>query len=504
MQMANYGDLVGRLRKSFQSGQTKKLEWRRSQLKQMLRMLDEQKDAMCEAVYKDLRKSKHEVTYMEIEFLRNEVIDSINKLQEWTKPVKVKKNLLTMLDDCYMMPEPRGVVLVIGAWNYPIQLVLLPVIGAIAAGNCVVIKPSEVSEHTAQLLDDIIPLYLDKECVCVINGGVPETTALLEERFDYLFYTGNGTVGRIVYTAAAKHLTPVTMELGGKSPVFVDKKSDFALVARRIAWGKFANAGQTCLAPDYILCTEDVKTELVHRFRERLTEFYGENPQKSDSYSRIVNTRHFKRLQKLLQNMNVVIGGQMDESDNYIAPTIMVDVRPTDPIMQDETFGPLLPILTVADVNEAITFIKSRDKPLAMYVFSKDNSVVDKMLSEISCGGVTVNDVLMHTSLCTLPFGGVGESGFGAYHGKFTFDTFTHLKACMVRKQNLEKLMDVRCPPYTDRNIALLNWLQKKSLAQRRPLAFLPFILFGVIIVFTFRLLGLERLLPARLTNNEL
>ncbi|KAK2188091.1 hypothetical protein NP493_144g04007 [Ridgeia piscesae] len=473
--------VVGHLRKSFVSGRTKKLEWRRSQLKQMLRMLDEQKDALCEAVYKDLRKSKHEVTYMEIEFLRNDVIDSINNLENWTKPI-------------------RGM----GAWNYPVQLVLLPVIGAIAAGNCVVIKPSEVSEHTAQLLSDIIPLYLDKECVCVVNGGVPETTALLKEKFDYLFYTGNGTVGRIVYAAAAKHLTPVTMELGGKSPVFVDKKSDLALVARRIAWGKFINAGQTCLAPDYILCSEDVKNELVDRFRQRLTEFYGENPQKSDSYSRIINSRHFKRLQKLLQNMNVVIGGQTDESDNYIAPTIMVDVRPTDAIMQEETFGPLLPILTVADVNEAISFIKARDTPLAMYVFSKDSSVVDKMLSEISCGGVTVNDVLMHTSLCTLPFGGLGESGFGAYHGKFTFDTFTHLKSCMVRKQNLEKLMDVRCPPYTDRNIALLNWLQKKSLAQRRPLAFLPFILFGVVIVFTFRLLGIERLLPERLTKNDL
>ncbi|KAI0236681.1 Aldehyde dehydrogenase, dimeric NADP-preferring [Lamellibrachia satsuma] len=501
--MANYADLVGRMRKEFLSGRTKNLGWRKTQLEQLLRMLDEQKDAICEAIYKDLRKSKHEVVYMEIEFLRNEVIDHINNLREWTKPVKVKKTMLAMMDDCYMIPEPRGVALVIGAWNYPIQLILLPVIGAISAGNCVIMKPSEVSEHTAHLLEDIIPLYLDKECIRVVNGGVPETSALLREKFDYLFYTGNGTVGRIVYAAAAKHLTPVTMELGGKSPVYVDRKSDLSLVARRITWGKFLNAGQTCLAPDYILCTEDVKTELVDRFRERLMEFYGEDPQKSDSYSRIVNTRHVKRLQKLLLNMNVVIGGQTDESDLYIAPTIMVDVRPTDPIMQEEIFGPLLPILTVADINEAIAFIKSRDKPLAFYVFSKDKRVVDRMLSEVSSGGITVNDVIMHTSLCTLPFGGVGESGIGAYHGKFTFDTFTHQKSCMVRKQNLEKLMDVRCPPYTDRNIAVLNWLQKKSLAQRRPLAFLPFILMGVIVVFTLRLLGLQRLLPERLTKNQ-
>lgn len=413
---------------------------------------------------------------MEIDFTRNEVVHALNHISEWVKPTKVGKDLLTMMDDAYIKPEPFGVVLVIGAWNYPVQLTLAPVIGALAAGNCVVLKPSEVSEHTSALLERLCPLYLDKDAFRVVNGGVPETTELLKEQFDYIFYTGNSHVAKIIYQAAAQYLTPVTLELGGKSPVFVDDSSDLDLVARRLMWGKFANCGQTCIAPDYVLCTPGVQGSLIQRCKTVLESFYGSDPKASDSYGRIINNRHFNRVRTMLDATSgrVAVGGIMDERANYISPTLLSDIALNDAIMKDEIFGPILPFIDVKDADEAIEIINNREKPLAMYVFSNQKKTIERFLSRTSSGGVCVNDTLMHLSVINLPFGGVGNSGVGSYHGKFSFDTFSHNRGCLVRAQNMEKMNDLRYPPYTEKKSGMIAWLMKKTVKSDKMLGIFP------------------------------
>lgn len=488
--------MIQGLRTAFRTGRTLTLEWRRQQLTAMLRMLDDHLDVIVSALHQDLNKSKFETFLMEVNFLRSELVHALDNLSEWTKPCKVSKDLMTMMDDAYIKYEPFGTVLIIGAWNYPIQLTLGPMIGALAAGNCVVLKPSEVSVHTAELLEKLCPQYFDKDCVRVVNGGVEETTALLKEQFDLIFYTGNGQVARIIYEAAAKFLTPVVLELGGKSPVFVDETSDLELVSRRLMWGKFTNCGQTCIAPDYVLCTPQVQGPLIEHCKKTLTSFYGEDPQKSDSLGRMVNIRHFNRVKSLLESTTgrVVAGGKMDETNNYISPTLLVDVKLTDQIMKDEIFGPLLPFISIRNVDEAIEIINGRDKPLAMYIFSKDKRTVNRFLTETSSGGVCVNDTLMHLSLPTLPFGGVGGSGVGLYHGKFSFDTFSHKRACLIRAQNMEKLNDVRYPPFSDKKLGMLSWVLKKSpKSQSKVLTtlFFPIVIIGLILGYVLKFLGI-------------
>lgn len=431
---------------------------------------------------------------MEIDFTRNEVVHALNHISEWVKPTKVGKDLLTMMDDAYIKPEPFGVVLVIGAWNYPVQLTLAPVIGALAAGNCVVLKPSEVSEHTSALLERLCPLYLDKDAFRVVNGGVPETTELLKEQFDYIFYTGNSHVAKIIYQAAAQYLTPVTLELGGKSPVFVDDSSDLDLVARRLMWGKFANCGQTCIAPDYVLCTPGVQGSLIQRCKTVLESFYGSDPKASDSYGRIINNRHFNRVRTMLDATSgrVAVGGIMDERANYISPTLLSDIALNDAIMKDEIFGPILPFIDVKDADEAIEIINNREKPLAMYVFSNQKKTIERFLSQTSSGGVCVNDTLMHLSVINLPFGGVGNSGVGSYHGKFSFDTFSHNRGCLVRAQNMEKMNDLRYPPYTEKKSGMIAWLMKKTVKSDKVfMAFLPIVIIGVALGFFTKMLGI-------------
>lgn len=431
---------------------------------------------------------------MEIDFTRNEVVHALNHISEWVKPTKVGKDLLTMMDDAYIKPEPFGVVLVIGAWNYPVQLTLAPVIGALAAGNCVVLKPSEVSEHTSALLERLCPLYLDKDAFRVVNGGVPETTELLKEQFDYIFYTGNSHVAKIIYQAAAQYLTPVTLELGGKSPVFVDDSSDLDLVARRLMWGKFANCGQTCIAPDYVLCTPGVQGSLIQRCKTVLESFYGSDPKASDSYGRIINNRHFNRVRTMLDATSgrVAVGGIMDERANYISPTLLSDIALNDAIMKDEIFGPILPFIDVKDADEAIEIINNREKPLAMYVFSNQKKTIERFLSRTSSGGVCVNDTLMHLSVINLPFGGVGNSGVGSYHGKFSFDTFSHNRGCLVRAQNMEKMNDLRYPPYTEKKSGMIAWLMKKTVKSDKVfMPFLPIVIIGVALGFFTKMLGI-------------
>uniref|UniRef100_A0A8C6WJ99 Aldehyde dehydrogenase 3 family, member A1 n=1 Tax=Neogobius melanostomus TaxID=47308 RepID=A0A8C6WJ99_9GOBI len=335
-------------------------------------------------------------------------MDQTYKLSVWAAPRAVERSILTLSDQVYVRPQPLGVVLIIGAWNYPWALTLGPLVGAIAAGNAAVVKPSELSECSSLLLRALLPRYLDKDLYPVVTGGVSETQELLRQRWDHVFYTGSSSVGRLVMEAAAAHLTPVTLELGGKSPCYIHSDCNIRVVARRITWGKFVNCGQTCIAPDYVLCEPSVQNQLIDCIRLTLLEFYGADPKSSPDYGRIINQRHFNRILSLMEGYVPVIGGQSDASQRYIAPTVLRDVPPQSRLMQEEIFGPVLPLVAVSDIDDAIRFINEREKPLALYVFCTDQKGIEKMLEETTSGGVLVNDVLMHYTLSSLPFGGVG------------------------------------------------------------------------------------------------
>jgi aldehyde dehydrogenase (NAD+) len=354
-----------------------------------------------------------------------------------------------------LMPEPLGVVCVIAPWNYPVQLLLVPAAGAIAAGNTVIMKPSEVSPTVSGVLARLVPQYLDTTAVSLIEGGVPETTELLAQKFDHIFYTGNGKIGRVVMAAAAVNLTPVTLELGGKSPVIIDKSANIEVAARRVTWGKWLNAGQTCVAPDYVLVDASVEDKFVDALRTSITDFYGANPHTSDSYGRIVSPRHFDRLVSLMTGGTPIIGGESAAADRYVAPTVLGNVNLNAPIMQEEIFGPLLPIISVKDTNEAIEFITSRDHPLALYVFAEKSSVVNEVLERTTAGGVTVNGTLLHLTSPNLPFGGIGESGMGGYHGKSGVRIFQHMKPVLKRGTKIDP--KISYPPYTERKLKLFR-----------------------------------------------
>ncbi|XP_071778256.1 aldehyde dehydrogenase family 3 member A2-like [Centroberyx gerrardi] len=441
--------VVQRARKSFQTGKTKPLEYRIHQLKSLHRFVSERRKDIADAVKKDLHKSEHGTELFETLGLENEINLAVEKLAEWAAPRPVEKNLLTISDEVYVQPEPLGVVLIIGAWNYPWAVTLQPLVGAIAAGNAAVIKPSEVSPHSAKAMEELLPLYLDKDLYPVVTGGVSETQELLKHRFDHVFYTGSSTVGRLVMEAAARHLTPVTLELGGKSPCYIDKNCDLAVACRRITWGKFVNCGQTCIAPDYILCEPCIQSQVVEEISKSIKEFYTDNPKSFEDYGRIINQRHFKRVMALMEGSTVVVGGDSDESQCYIAPTVLKDVTAESKVMQEEIFGPVLPIIAVSGVDEAIQFINEREKPLVIYVFSPDNKLIRRVIAETSSGGLLANDCLVHFTVNTLPFGGVGNSGTGCYHGRHSFDRLSHLRSCLIKKLNMEGVNSMRYPPHT-------------------------------------------------------
>uniref|UniRef100_UPI00398F74B4 aldehyde dehydrogenase family 3 member A2-like n=1 Tax=Pristiophorus japonicus TaxID=55135 RepID=UPI00398F74B4 len=454
--------VVAGARAAYNLGKSRPLEFRVQQLKALERMLFEKKEEFSLALKKDLHKNEFAVEIYEMSGILNEITLAVNKLPEWAAPEHVSKSMMTLMDSVYIHREPLGVVLIIGAWNYPLALIIQPLIGAIAAGNAAIVKPSELSVNTAQLLGNLLPQYLDKELYPVINGAVEETTELLKQQFDHIFFTGSTAIGRVVMEAAAKHLTPVTLELGGKSPCYVDGDCDLDVACRRIAWGRYANCGQTCIAPDYILCDKSIQDEVVKKISAAITEFYGADPQQSPDYGRIVNQRHFKRVMSLLEGVNVAYGGQSDEAELYIAPTIVTDVDPDSRIMQEEIFGPLLPIVTAGSADEAIGFINKRDKPLALYIFSHNKKLIKRMIAETSSGGVTANDCMIHYTVDTLPFGGVGKSGNGAYHGKFSFETFSHRRACVLKSLGMEKVNSIRYAPATDSKQKWTLWLMRK------------------------------------------
>ncbi|MEM9191060.1 MAG: aldehyde dehydrogenase family protein [Myxococcota bacterium] len=434
------------VRRCFDGGRTRSYEWRVRQLEGVIAMIDERKDEIHRALHADLGKSDLEAHAAETNFVRNGAVHLKKMLRKWMKPEPVTTPLVTKPSRAMVVNEPLGVVLVIAPWNYPFHLSVAPLCAALAAGNCAIVKPSEIAPATSALLASLLPRYVDPQCVRVIEGAIPETTELLRERFDHIFYTGNGHVGRIIMRAAAEHLTPVTLELGGKSPCVVDRDADLDVVARRIAFGKFYNAGQTCVAPDYVLAHEEIYDALVQRLRQTVLDFYRGEPKNTPDFARIVSERHFDRILALLEGSEVVIGGESDRSERYIAPTILGDVSPEAKVMQEEIFGPILPVLRTPSVEDAIAFINGRDKPLALYVFSRNEAVNDRVIAATSSGAVVVNHVFLHMAVEELPFGGVGESGIGAYHGRAGFDTFSHRKSVLVKGQRIDP--SILYPPY--------------------------------------------------------
>lgn len=423
--------VVAGLRQVFESGLTSSREWRIRQLQGIERFCVEEEAAIAAALAKDLGKPSLGAFASEIVFVKNEAVHARKKLKSWMAPTKVATPITVQPASSQIVPEPLGVVLIISPWNYPFQLLLSPLVAAIAAGNCALLKPSEVAPHTATLVAERLAKYVDAGAVRVLEGGVEETTAILKERYDHIFYTGNGTVGRIVMRAAAEHLTPVTLELGGKSPCIVHKSADLDVAAKRIVWGKFFNAGQTCVAPDYILVDESVHDALLNRLVATVREYFGDDPRRSPDFERIINTRHHDRLTALLEDQTIATGGDHERESRYIAPTILRDVSEDSAVMRDEIFGPILPVIAVRDTDEAVAFVKRRDKPLALYIFAGDKRVQEDVIARTSSGGCAVNHVLVHLAVPELPFGGVGESGMGAYHGKWGFDTFSHRKAVL-------------------------------------------------------------------------
>ncbi|XP_042221629.1 aldehyde dehydrogenase, dimeric NADP-preferring-like [Homarus americanus] len=452
----SYKDVVKRARSAYNGGRTLSVEHRRRQLQQLRQMCLDHKDTFLDALKIDLRKPQLEAMMLEVNAVIMDITYTLNRLDKWVKTEMVSSAI--PFDRSYIYNDPYGVVLVMGAWNYPLQLALLPVTGALAAGNAVILKPSEVSPATASALAKLIPLYLDKECVQVVCGGVEETTQLLQERFDYIFYTGSATVGKIIREAANKFLTPTTLELGGKSPCYIDNSVDLNLAVRRVLWGKMQNLGQTCIAPDYLLCSKALQDPIIKKVKEVLREWYGHDPKDSPHLARIVAERHVERLASYLECGKVVVGGRFDLSDRWVEPTLLVDVPENSKVMTEEIFGPILPIINVETHVDAIKFINKREKPLALYVFSKKEAVKELFLRQVRCGGVTINDTLFHAASSTMPFGGVGNSGMGAYHGKYSFDTFTHKKSCLNRSYNplIEKVTRARFPPYTEKNMKAL------------------------------------------------
>ncbi|KAG8451695.1 hypothetical protein GDO86_003765 [Hymenochirus boettgeri] len=477
--------IVDSARRAFMTGKTRSIDFRIQQLKALKQMFTEHENDIVKALKADLNKSYCNAYAYEIMGVMGEIRLAIESLPEWTAQQHVKKNITTMQDDVYIKYEPLGVTLIIGAWNYPLVVLLQPLVGAIAAGNAAVIKPSEVSENTAKLLENLIPHYLDKELYPIVNGGISETTELLAQRFDHIFYTGNTNVGKIIMLAASKFLTPVTLELGGKSPCYIDKNCDIDIASRRITWGKFANCGQTCIAPDYILCDKSIQDKLVEKIKETLKEFYGEDVKQSPDYERIINKRHFKRLLALMEGQRIVHGGTYDEETCYIEPTVIAEVNPESKIMQEEIFGPLLPILSVKNIDEAINFINAKEKPLALYVFSKDKKVINRMISETSSGGVTANDVIMHFTVNELPFGGVGHSGMGSYHGKHSFDTFSHKRGCLIKSLKMEGMNKIRYPPFSRKKLEWAKFLLTTKVDKKRVgLVLFPLIAILAAVIF--------------------
>lgn len=446
MTTASIPQLITKQRNFFKTGATRSVASRKEKLTALEKAITSHEEEILAALRSDLGKSPDEAVMTELHEVLSEIRYHRRKLSRWIKERYVPTPLTQFGSRSRIQPEPLGTVLIIGPWNFPFNLVIMPLIGAISGGNTAILKPSELSPATGSVIKKVIQAAFPEEAVAVVEGGVPETQELLEHPFDHIFFTGGEVVGKIVMTAAAKHLTPVTLELGGKSPVIITDDADLTLAARRVAWGKFVNSGQICVAPDYVLIAKNQKEAFIGALISAIKDFFGSDIQGSPDYGRIINERHFHRLTNLLTDQTIAFGGQTDPETRFFSPTILTDVDPASPVMSEEIFGPVLPILPVESLEEAIRFVTKRPKPLALYVFTEDSRKEKRVLSQTSSGGVCVNNTLIHVASPHLPFGGVGTSGMGAYHGKASFDTFSHMKSVIKTTTRFD--IPLHYPPY--------------------------------------------------------
>jgi aldehyde dehydrogenase (NAD+) len=455
MDAEEFAGILDEHKKYFATGLTGDVDFRIQQLTRLKQMIRRNEDVLIQALGLELHKSAYEAFTTEIGVLYTAIGYVIKNLKKWARPQKVKTPLMLFGTRSFIHAEPYGTVLIIAPFNYPVNLVFEPLIGAIAAGNCAVIKPSELTPGVSRIISLMIKETFDEAYIRVIEGGREVTSTLIHAPFDYIFFTGSVSVGKIIMAAAAQRLIPVTLELGGKNPCIVDETADIDIAARKIAWGKFANAGQICVAPDYIVAHKNVKSQLLDSLKKYLENFYGVDPKESNDFSRIINEAHTERIQQLIDRDKVIIGGDCDVKQRYIAPTILDRVQWTDRVMEDEIFGPILPVLEYENLDTVIAQIKSKQKPLALYMFTKNKEAGKKIIDSISYGGGCINDVLIHAGNPNLPFGGVGNSGIGSYHGKRSFETFSHLKSVLNRNINMES--DIMYPPYTDKKLGFIK-----------------------------------------------
>lgn len=440
-------DIVNAQNAFFSTHQTKDVAYRKQYLKQLKQEIEAQEDAICEALYADFKKPKFESLATETQLVLAELSYALKNIERWSRPEPIESSWTNFPSKDWIQYEPFGKVLIISPWNYPFMLTLAPVIGALAAGNTVVIKPSELSPNTSRIIAEIIKKVFPPEYVTVVEGGVDVSQALLSEKWEYIFFTGSTQVGKIVYKSAAEHLTPVTLELGGKNPCVVDETASLKLAAKRIVWGKFINAGQTCLAPDYILVHTSKKKDLVEAIKGQITSFYGPDIQKSPDFARITTEKHFKELKTMLQGQTLLFGGTCNDSESYVEPTLVDEPNLNSKLMEGEIFGPILPIISYEKEQDLHQYISNYGKPLAFYLFSTNKRFQKRLLSQYSFGGGTINDTVIHISNKRLPFGGVGASGIGGYHGKHSFELFSHKKSMVKRANWLD--IPMRYPPYT-------------------------------------------------------
>ncbi len=447
--------IVQKQRDFFNTNTTKDVEFRKIQLKKLKTILKDHEKELDEAIYKDFKKSSFDNYVSELSIVYHDIDEAVKKLKGWSKIRSVKTNLLNMPAKSYIIPEPLGVTLVIGAWNYPYQLSLAPAIAAIAAGNTVVLKPSELPANTSKIMAKLINDNFEASFFKVVEGGVKETQEILEQKFDKIFFTGSSYVGKIVYQAAAKHLTPVTLELGGKSPAFFTEKCDMKIGIKRMIWAKFLNAGQTCVAPDYILVHRSRKEEFLKMAKEEIenSHFHVDN----DNYVQIINEGNMNRLIGMMEGAKIYSGGNYNIKERYFEPTILTDVKFDDKIMQNEIFGPILPVIAYDDLDEVIAEVKNRPKPLSLYIFSKERDIIKKILYEISFGGGSINDAVMHLTNTHMGFGGVGDSGIGSYHGIHGFNTFSHFKSILDRSTLLEP--NLKYHPHTPGKLKIIKMI---------------------------------------------
>ena len=441
----------------FNSNATKEVTLRIETLKKLKLILKENEEKLYTAIYTDFKKSQFETYLTELSLIYNELNDAIRNLKKWSKRKRVSTNLANFPAKSYIIPEPLGTILVISAWNYPYQIALIPAISAIAAGNTVVIKPSEIPNNTSKILAELINSNFDENHLTIIEGGVETTTELLLQKWGKIFFTGSTPIGKIIYKAAAENLTPVTLELGGKSPTFVLADCNIKITAKRIVWAKFLNAGQTCIAPDYLLVEEEIKDQLLLALKKEIENAYPNNNEVQENYVQIVNEKNFNRLEQLIPADKIYYGGETNIKNRFIQPTLLHNINFEDSIMQEEIFGPILPVISFENLEDVITKIKEREKPLSLYVYSKNKIIIKKILHEVSFGGGAINESLVQMSNPNLPFGGVGASGIGAYHSKTGFDTFTHYKSILHKTSWMEPTL--KYMPFTKVKKKILKFL---------------------------------------------